>query len=446
MRLNRPGYLAFIKLAPGVTPVQALVLIVVALIGDAFYVLIPAAQPYVLQNQIHADPATFGQITGLFQTTQNIAMLVSIAFLGALADRIWRKPLMIGGLAAAALGSVLYPFVTTISAAVALNFLIGLGTSGYFAAVGACVFDYPDNASRGSLVATLVVTQRLFASFMAAIFGSQFSEWLATMGAPPLVANGAVFWVLTLLGAIGVYISTLGFEPKGARAHEPTPRLGAEFRALIGLIAQVLRYAREQPRFGMLLILSCAFRANLVVVFTFLSLWVVSGARLAGIDSAAARPTIGALIIVLQVSNLFATLIAGYVADRTDRSKMLLFALALGGASFLSPLAVHDVFGWLIYVAIGLIGLSEGVSAMATQALLGEQTPAHLRGSATGAFTVVGMLGAMCVNAIGGLLFDKVSFVSPFVMVGVINIICLVVCTLPGKMSFVGPARAADAG
>jgi MFS family permease len=83
---------------------------------------------------------------------------------------------------------------------------------------------------------------------------------------------------------------------------------------------------------------------------------------------------------------------------------------------------------------------------MATQALLGEQTPAHLRGSATGAFTVVGMLGAMCVNAIGGLLFDKVSFVSPFVMVGVINIICLVVCTLPGKMSFVGPARAADAG
>jgi MFS family permease len=102
----------------------------------------------------------------------------------------------------------------------------------------------------------------------------------------------------------------------------------------------------------------------------------------------------------------------------------------------LSPLLVQDVQGWRVYAAIALIGVSEGVSAVATQALLGQETPPALRGSVMGAATVIGMLGAIGVNFVGGFLFDAVNFVAPFVMVGVINLLCLAVCLLPGKQSF----------
>jgi MFS family permease len=118
---------------------------------------------------------------------------------------------------------------------------------------------------------------------------------------------------------------------------------------------------------------------------------------------------------------------------------MLLLALGGGGVAFSCPLLVTDTTSWPMFLVAGLIGLSEAISAMATQTLLGRETPAHLRGSVTGAYTVIGMLGALAINSAGGFLFDRVSFVSPFVMVAVINIVCLIVCVLPGRQSFRSP-------
>jgi MFS family permease len=79
---------------------------------------------------------------------------------------------------------------------------------------------------------------------------------------------------------------------------------------------------------------------------------------------------------------------------------------------------------------------------MATQTLLGRETPPHLRGSVTGAYTVIGMLGALAINFIGGILFDRISFIAPFLMVGFINIVCLILCVLPGRQSFIRPIGA----
>ncbi len=430
------NYLWRIRLAPGITATQAVVLVVVAIIVSIAVLPIPVMQPYVLQNQLHIDPAVYGRIAGMLAFLQNVVILVMAPLLGALGDAIGRKPLVYAAMAMLGLACLLYPFLTSLTGAILLNILAGLGLAAEYSTLGACVFAYPDNASRGGFVGVLLVTQGVLSGVMMGYVAPNLPQWFGALGASPFVAAGMIFWLVGLLCFVGLGVSFFGFEPRGTSRSLAGLNLGAAARALVASLIAVLRHAREQPRFAMLLLLSCAFRADLVVVVTFLSLWIVSAARIAGIDGAAALGVVGASLIVLQAAKLTATPVAAYLADRVDRSGVLLAALALGGGSFLSPLLVHDVEGWRVYAAIALIGVSEGVSAVSTQALLGQETPPDLRGSVMGAATVIGMLGAIGVNFVGGFLFDAVDFVAPFVMVGTINLLCLAVCLLPGKQSF----------
>jgi MFS family permease len=443
----RPGHLAghlgHVKLAPGITTTQAVVLVIVAIIGNLVMLVIPIMQPLILQNRLHLDTAVYGRIAGTLAVAQNVAMLVLVMPLGALGDRKGHKPLIYASMAGMGLGCFLYPFTPSLAIAILLNLMIGVGLAAFYAGVGACVLAYPDNTSRGRFVSVLIVTQNIATSVMIGMIGAHLPRWLTSMGYSPLISGGAVFWLLGLTCVLGAISAYFGFEQRQAVARAATPRPRQELHALGALLVQVMRHARAKPRFGLLIVLSCAFRANLVVVFTFLSLWVISAARATGVDSADALRTVGSLLIVLQVANLTATMIAGFVADRFDRSRLLLAALALGAASFSSPLLVTDILGWQVYAVVSFLGFSEGVSAVATQALLGQETPATLRGSVTGVFTVVGMLGAIGINAVGGELFDKVSFVAPFVMVGLVNLLCLLVCMLPGEQSFRRPAQTA---
>jgi dipeptide/tripeptide permease len=57
------------------------------------------------------------------------------------------------------------------------------------------------------------------------------------------------------------------------------------------------------------------------------------------------------------------------------------------------------------------------------QAVLGEQTPAALRGAAIGVFSMFGSLGVLILTFAGGLLFDLVAGAAPFVMLGAVNLL-----------------------
>jgi MFS family permease len=428
---GRQGHLLTIKLAAGVTVRQAVVLVIIGIM-----------QPYVLENQLHLDTALYGRIAGTLALVQNVTMILSMNFLGSLSDRIGRKPLIYFSMSLGALGCLLYPFLTTLTAAIAVNVIVGLGMSAFATTGNACVLAYPDNSARGAFVSMMAITQGIATSVVIGLVGPELPAWLASAGFSPLIAGGAVFWLLASICLVGIFAATFGFEPREAIVRAQKPHMWTEMRAVLSLLAELLRHAREKPRFGMLLLLSCAFRADLVVVLTFLSLWVIGAARGMGIDSADVLGKVGALLIILQVTFLSATAVAGWIADRFNRSRLLLAALTMGGAAFLAPLLVTNVLGWQVYAVVVFLGFSEGVSVIATLALLGQETPPHLRGSATGAFSLIGMLGAIGVNSLGGVLFDKVSFVAPFVMVGVINLACLFACMLPGRQSFRPAARA----
>jgi MFS family permease len=115
--------------------------------------------------------------------------------------------------------------------------------------------------------------------------------------------------------------------------------------------------------------------------------------------------------------------IAGFAADRVSRIAALATALVLAGAGNMSLLLVHDVTHWPATVLIGLIAAAETAIVVFGQALLGEQTPADLRGAAIGVFSMCGSLGVLILAFAGGVLFDLVSCAAPFAMLGAVNVI-----------------------
>ena len=142
-----------------------------------------------------------------------------------------------------------------------------------------------------------------------------------------------------------------------------------------------------------------------------------------GVSSVDALKTAGLLMLTFKLSTAAAQTVFGFVADRVERSRLLVASLLLTGLTLVSTALVGDVFSVGMYVVVGAIGVAESALIVCGQSMLGEEAPPDLRGSAMGIFYFCGTLGVVMMSSIAGLLFDKIGYAAPFVMVGLLNLV-----------------------
>jgi MFS family permease len=187
-------------------------------------------------------------------------------------------------------------------------------------------------------------------------------------------------------------------------------------------------------------------RADYFVMLSFVSLWVVNAAAERGISTVEALETAGLLTITLKVATAVAQALFGFVADRVRRATLLVLSLAATGLTLCSTSLVDDVFGPAMFLVVALVGVAESALIVCGQAMLGEEAPPALRGSAMGIFYFTGTLGVVVTSAVSGLLFDRLGYSAPFVLIGLLN---LVFAVLGGWMLLKGsngPLPAAPRG
>jgi MFS family permease len=177
-------------------------------------------------------------------------------------------------------------------------------------------------------------------------------------------------------------------------------------------------------------------------MLSFVSLWVVNAASAHGVSSVEALKTAGSLLVTFKVSTAAAQAVFGFLVDRMNRSVLLVVSLAGTGAALVSTALISDVFGAGMFVAVALIGATESALIVCGQSMLGEEAPADLRGSALGIFYFLGTLGVVVMSSLSGLLFDKIGYSAPFVMVGGLN---LAFAVLGVFLVLRGAARAGEA-
>jgi predicted MFS family arabinose efflux permease len=63
---------------------------------------------------------------------------------------------------------------------------------------------------------------------------------------------------------------------------------------------------------------------------------------------------------------------------------------------------------------------------IAAGALVGQDAPIKIRGTIIGVFSVMGSAGIAFATFVGGIAFDRIGPTSPFLMMGVLNLLLFV--------------------
>jgi MFS family permease len=405
-----------IALAAGIRPGHVVAFACVAICSLSLYVFVNFMQPYLMHGQIPVSAADTGRLTSHLSVMQEILVLACVGPIGAVSDRVGRCGVFAIGLLAVAMGLMLFSFAATVPQLYGARAVFALGTAATTATLATVAADYPDNAARGKFLGLMLITQQLAILLLVATIAARLPAWLVARGVGTVAAGQITFRAAAAFGVLGAVLAWRGLARRGATAK-------AARNGLFESLALIAAHIRRHPPYIMVVAIAFVARGDAAIMSGFLSLWVVRSAGAAGITAARAMHSAGLLLSSVTICGMASACIAGFAADRVSRMGALAAALALAGAGNILLLGVHDFAHWPATVLIGLIAGAETAIVVFGQALLGEQTPAGLRGAAIGVFSMCGSLGVLILVFAGGLLFDLVSGAAPFAMLGAVNVI-----------------------
>jgi len=277
----------------------------------------------------------------------------------------------------------------------------------------ACVVAYIEEGSRGKWSATVSVCNSLAIVFVTMVM-SKIPAALTARGLDAALAGRYAYWTGALLCLLAVPLVY-------RRLRETTLARPAERRSIFGQVVDGLRLARRNTRLLLAYTAGIIGRGDLIVISTFLSLWVVHTGTAAGVPTGQSMVRAGSIFAVIQLSALVWAPIMGFIVDRLDRTTALALAMAIAMAGYFLMGQVGDPFSWPVFTVAVLLGMGENSVLIASIALVGQETPPQLQGTSVGMFLVMGAIGVIVANFLGGQLFDAWSKTGPFTMMAVLN-------------------------
>lgn len=413
-----------IKLAPGVMPSQVFIFMFVVVCALCINIFMPMMQAFVFSEMLQVAKTDQGRLAGSLLTTQQIAALIFFGFAGSLADHLGRKTVLAAAILGYAVCLIAYPLAGGLVALFMLQFFFGVMSTGHIAGTASMVADYPDNQSRGKFVAMNLLVQAAVSGVLVGLVGARLPGWLVNSGIEIQAAGRYTFWAVATLGimAAGIAWWFLDNPPRLGNLNPSPPKSDSGPKQFLENLKRVIAHGRKNARFGLVMIMGLVIRSDYMVMLSFVSLWVINSASSIGIPTVEALKTAGMLMLTFKIATASSQLIFGFVADRVNRSVMLIASLAMTGISLSSAILITDVFGIWMYLLVAFIGATESALIVCGQAILGEEAPVDLRGSALGIFYFSGTLGVVVMSVVAGFLFDRIGYAAPFVLIGMLNL------------------------
>jgi MFS family permease len=413
-----PARLFGVDLSDGVHPRHLLAYLVLALISSGYAGALSLLQPALLQVMGIA-PGQQATLTGGLSALQELVLILLLGPMGALADRIGRKPVYIFGMLATAAGFFLYPHARSLTDLVLYRTVVAIGGAAMIGMMVTVIADYSRNRTRGranglqGLVATL-------GAFVPPALAS-LPQALVKGGADELVAQQLTFSAAASLGVIGALVAWRGLAPRTQSA------TGSDSPPLARLLRQGLAAARD-PRIALSYGAAFISRGDLAVTGAFLSLWLVQfGVATRGLTPSAAMYELAVPRVLATVCGaLLGALMMGYLSDRISRVRAVTAASALAAVAYLAIFFVRDPSAGWVMGLLFVMGIAEISAFVSSQALVGECAPAARRGTVIGFFGVAGAAGILLGTAGGGWLFATFMPAAPFALFGLLNAaVCL---------------------
>jgi MFS family permease len=399
-------------LRPEIGRVQFATLLYGSFVTIALIVFVNIGQPYVLLEMLKIEGGE-GALTGNLAVTAEIVALLIIGYIGVLSDRFGRRPIIIVGALAMAVGYAVLPLVTTIAALFAVRIFLAVGTTAQTTAITTIMHDYAAPAGRGKLVAVVGVLMGIGVVLMNVSIGNLPSR-LIDSGIDAISAGRWMHWIVAAICVLSAIIFLAGF--RAGTPVKPEERLSQR-----ELVRQMVVCAR-QPRIALAYAASFVSRSDLVILGTFIVLWGTVFGRDQGLETAAAMAIGVKNFVITQSAGLLCSPVLGIILDKVNRVSGLAFSSLVAALAYMSMFFVTDPGDPAYLPLFVFLGIGQTACNLAAQVLLGQEAPNDSRGAIIGGFGLCGTLGIIFSTWIGGIIFDLWMPSAPFVFVGVLTL------------------------
>ncbi len=341
--------------------------------------------PLFLASVLGVQTTFIGLIEGVAESTASLLRVGS----GWMSDRLGsRKWLAVIGYGLSTLVKPLFYFAGSWGAVAGARWGDRVGKGIRTAPRDALVADSISESQRGLAFGFHRAADS--AGAMLGILGALAAVWLMQGGTGQLQASTFRTIVLVSLAPAMLAVFVLAFGSREARRTTPSERVKVSLRGL------------GRP-FGLFLLIVGLFELG-----NSADAFLVLRAQSLGVS-------VLGILGMLAVFNLVYTLIStpvGILSDRLSRKTIILGGWIAYAAIYLGLGLAGK--GWTMWVLYAAYGAYYGTALGTAKALVADVVPAHLRGTAYGAYsTVIGALN-LPASLIAGVLWDRFSPGAPF--------------------------------
>ncbi len=407
-----------IWLNPGVSRRNALTYFYAAFFTIGMVAFLAAMQNYLLTSNLGIPEEEQGGAVSLLALPYEFAFMLMVGPIGVLADRIGRRPIYVIGFLWVGAVMILLPLTETLLQLGILRAFYGIGSACITSMMATVLADYPQERSRGKMLAASGICNGLGAIVMAVLLG-QLPRLISSMGYDALLSGRLTYWFGAALAVITAIVLSRGLKAG-------KPGVTQERMSMREVVAEGAKVARGNPR---ILIACCeAFiaRGDLAVVSTFITLWAKQAGLLSGLTLPEALGVATALAGTISLAQLLFAPVVGAFIDKVDRLTSMATAMGLAGVAYLLVGFSPDPLA-LIFIPFALmLGMGESAAILSGAAVIGQEASEKVRGAVVGLFNLCGSIGTLIIVFVGGFIYDAWMPGAPFVMVGIINLLVMV--------------------
>jgi len=403
-----------VTLADGYSTWNARTYLFAAAITVGMLAFVSFIQPYLLNANLRVPADQQGRVLGLLGFSNELLSLLLVAPIGALSDKIGRKPVYSLGFLWLAVGFFLYPLARTVPQLLACSLFFAVGVAAVGCMMATVLADTPKEQSRGLFVGITGFCQGLGATLAVLVLG-KVPQTLAADGLDAITAGR-----ITLGIAAGICVLTAAVCWLGLRAGTPSA-IGPR-EPLVQLVKAGFVAARTNPRIWFAYMLQFASFADRIIIGTFFSARlqqtaIANGQTVGEAVAAATRP-----FVIANVAALVFAVFFGLLLDRINRVTAGVLAMLIAGLGYIAGGFVGDPQSdWIVLVAI-MLGMGQICAIIASQTVLGQEAPLNLRGSVFGLAGIFASAAILFTTSVGGWLYDTVDRGAPFFLIGALNL------------------------
>jgi len=326
-------------------------------------------------------------LVAMVSTTNALGRILSDIPLGALCDRVGRRPLTIFGPLLITLSAILSGLAQSFYELLIYRFMTGVGMSMWMVARQAMIADTIDPSIRGRVMSTFQGVNMIGSASGPAVGGIVAELWGDRM---PFFFYGASTFISLVTGLLFIR------ESAPASQRENRSHLGADVRKLLGfltfsvIIAAFANFANHL-RFSGRAVLLPLYGDNILHL---------------------TRGEVGLVLSASTIANVLMVIPGGYIVDKYGRKAGLVPSFILTGLVFgLFPLSTDFASAVIISTFLGVAG---GIGGGASMALAADLAPEGLRGAFLGFWSTVGDAGSAIGPVVLGLVADLYGLASSF--------------------------------